>query len=376
MGNGSCVFREHIGICVCLFAQYILILFQYKHYFIPLFNHAWQKEEFSIYLHNHVRTLPIRFFTDRILCACIPATLERNDGDAPTLNSLTTIFTFPCFRLYYANRNSETAVTSHDSRGEAMSEDIGHIFNSWRFDPGEDLMVRIIRGDDNRNKVQMRIDMGLMQMEIDGHPAGEHPEGEESWLDYFERRRNEYETSNVDDYFSLDEEDARKLRREGIQYYYRYLTLMKLEDYPRVARDTDRNLRLFDFVRKYADSEADRWALDQYRPYVIMMNTRARASLALREDTIAGVDRAVEIFDAGIGKIVGFYNEYGIASELENSLEISILKSLKREFLRIRLRESSLEDELETAVREERFEDAASLRDRIRIRDQEEENSQ
>ena len=54
-----------------------------------------------------------------------------------------------------------------------MSEDIGHILKAWRYDPGEDITVRIIRGDDNRSKVQMRIEMGIMQMEIDGHPAGD-----------------------------------------------------------------------------------------------------------------------------------------------------------------------------------------------------------
>jgi hypothetical protein len=168
----------------------------------------------------------------------------------------------------------------------------------------------------------------------------------------------------VDDYFTLSEEDSRRLRREGVQYYYRYLSLMKLEDYPRVIRDTDRNLRLFAFVKKHATREMDRWALDQYRPYVIMMNTRARASLALREDPVGGVAKSVELFDAGIGQIVAFYNEYGIASEIENSMELSILRALKQEFLRIA--PPSLEEQLERAIREERFEDAAALRDRIR----------
>ncbi len=250
-----------------------------------------------------------------------------------------------------------------------MSEDISHIFKTWKFDPQEDITVRIIRGDDNRQKVQMRIEMGLMQMEIDGHPAGENPQGGESWLEYYERCQREYEAGAADDYFSLDEDDCRKLRREGVQYYYRYLSLMKIDDYQRVIRDTDRNLRLFAFVKKYAASEMDRWSLDQYRPYVIMMNTRARSSLILKDNPAGGIDQAIECFDSGIGKIIAFYNEYGIASEIENSMELSILKSLKREFLRIRPRESQLEERLAQAVREERFEDAAKLRDMLRIKD-------
>ncbi|MHB9028522.1 MAG: UvrB/UvrC motif-containing protein [Candidatus Latescibacterota bacterium] len=257
-----------------------------------------------------------------------------------------------------------------------MSEDIGHILKDWRYDPEEDITVRIVRGDDSRPKIQMRIEMGIMQMEIDGHPVGDRPQGEESWLDYFERRQREFEASKVDDYFSLDEDDSRKLRREGVQYYYRYLSLMKLEDYPRVIRDTDRNLRLFAFVKKYAAGELDRWALDQYRPYVIMMNTRARSSLILKDDPAGGIDQAIELFDIGIGNILAFYNEYGIASEIENSMELSILKSLKREFLRLRPQAVPLDEQLTQAIREERFEDAAKLRDRIREQGQAEGRSQ
>jgi hypothetical protein len=247
---------------------------------------------------------------------------------------------------------------------EIMSEDIGNILQGWKFNPDDDLVVRIIRGDDNRAKVQMRIDMGIMQMELDGHPAGERPEGEESWLAHYERLRDEAGVGGDDDSFTLTEADCRKLNREGVRYYYRYLSLMKLEDYPRVIRDTGRNLRLFAFVKQYAEREVDRWALDQYRPYVIMINTRARASLALRDDPVKGVAESVEIFDRGIGGIVAFYNEYNIAEEIQNSTELSILNALRKEFLRVT--PPSLEELLDRAIREERYEDAASLRDKLK----------
>jgi hypothetical protein len=247
-----------------------------------------------------------------------------------------------------------------------MNEDIGYILDSWRYDPEEDIMVRVVRGIDHRPKIQMRIDLGIMQMELDGNPTGDNPEGMESWLEYYEIRQSQYEKSRVDDYFTLSGEDCKKLRREATHYYYRYLCLMKLEDYARVVRDTERNLRAFAFVKKFSSSEMDRWALDQYRPYVIMMNTRAKASLSLRQHAETGIVEAVELFDKGIGEIVGFYKEYSINSELENSMELSILNALKNEFLRISPQPPSNEEELEKAVREERFEDAAILRDKIR----------
>jgi len=247
----------------------------------------------------------------------------------------------------------------------AMNEDIGHILINWPYNPDEDLIVRILETPDG-SKLQMRIDMGIIQMELDGHPTRENPEGFESWLDYYEHQQEVYEGGKVDDYFSLSSDDCKILRREGVQYYYRYLSLMKLEDYHRVVRDTERNMKLFAFVKKYAASEIDRWSLDQFRPYIIMMNTRARASIRLREKPSTGIEDAIELFDHGIGEIIQFYNEYGISSEIETSVELSILKALKNEFLR--KSPPSLEEELNRAVREERFEDAAMLRDVIRTR--------
>ena len=242
------------------------------------------------------------------------------------------------------------------------NEDIGHILKSWPYDPDEDLIVRIIESDIGP-KLQMRIDMGIIQMELDGNPIEESPEGFDSWFEYYKHLQKKVESNNVDDFFTLSDEDCMKLRREAVHYYYRYLCLMKLEDFERVIRDTDRNCRVFAFVKRYASSEMNRWALDQYRPYVIMMNTRARASLTIKEHPETGIEKAVIFIDSGIEGIIEFYKEYGLTSEMENSLELSILKTLKTEFLR-NIPES-LEDQLARAIGEERFEDAAELRDII-----------
>lgn len=245
-----------------------------------------------------------------------------------------------------------------------MNDDISHILKNWDYNPEEDITVRLIDGDDGTKKIQMRIDMGLIQMELDGNPTGEVVEEYESWLEYYENSQKQYEYSKVDDYFSLNSEDCKKLRREGIQYYYRYLSLTKLEDYERVVHDTERNLRLFAFVKKYAASEMDRWALDQFRPYVIMMYTRARTSIILRKGAHTGIEKAIEYCNSGIEKIIDFYKEYDISSEMDNSIELSILKALKSEFLKNK--PESLEEKLQIAIREERFEDAVKIRDKMR----------
>src|SRR5437899_1059200 len=71
-----------------------------------------------------------------------------------------------------------------------MSQDIRPLLVGWDFEP-ERMQVRTISGEDGAEKIQMRIDLGLIQMEINGRPDGERPEGFESLLDVYEARARE-----------------------------------------------------------------------------------------------------------------------------------------------------------------------------------------
>ena len=76
--------------------------------------------------------------------------------------------------------------------------------------------------------------------------------------------------------FKLDKDDCYALQQEGIQFYYRYLCFFQLGDYKRAERDTARNLRMFDFVKRHASDKNNIEEFEQYRPYVMMMNTRSK----------------------------------------------------------------------------------------------------
>ena len=71
-----------------------------------------------------------------------------------------------------------------------MSKDIGHILEGWPYE-GDGTSVRIVTGDDGQEKIQLRIDLGLMQMEFNGRPDGQRPQGYESWLEYYRERQRE-----------------------------------------------------------------------------------------------------------------------------------------------------------------------------------------
>ena len=113
-----------------------------------------------------------------------------------------------------------------------MSQDIRNLLEGWDYEPDE-IVVRIIRGDDGSDKIQMRVDLGLLQMEMDGRPDGTQPEGRESWLDYYEEQQRAHEAARTDAPFALEDEDCYRLWREGVQYYHRYLSLWHLKLYDR-----------------------------------------------------------------------------------------------------------------------------------------------
>lgn len=250
-----------------------------------------------------------------------------------------------------------------------MSRDISTILHGWPYQP-DDISVRLVEGDDGREKIQMRVDLGLLQMEVDGRPDGEKPEGRESWLAHYEslarQRDREGKTSLI-----LGEEDCHRLWREAVQYYHRYLSFWHLERFDLCARDTARNLRCFAFVRRHAEHERFKVQFDQWRPYVAMMNTRAMATPLVRQEKFA---EALELIESGIAAIRDFLDEYGQTERAGECVELVNLERWHAEIERQRRLataapediRSDLRRQLDEAVAREEFEEAARLRDEIR----------
>ncbi len=243
-----------------------------------------------------------------------------------------------------------------------MSQDINSIIAGWDFIPNE-IQVRIITGDDGKEKIQMRIDLGLLQMELSGRPDGERPHGFESLLDYHEAREHTAATAGKS--FDLDHEACVHLMREGLQYYQRYLSAFHLQKYELVSRDTERNLRLFAFVVQHAARQRDKIEFDQYRPYVTMMRARALALEALRHGDFS---RALSEIDDGIDRIHQFLREYHQEGNESQCAELGFLIRWRREVENDRPTGpvERLEQQLELAIALENYEEAARVRDQIR----------
>jgi len=254
-----------------------------------------------------------------------------------------------------------------------VSLDISHILSSWPYDPDE-LSVRVVAGDDGKSRIQVRLDLGVLQLEMDGRPDGLRPEGSESWLDHFLQRQKDHDAAHPDSAaFQLSSDDCAFLQREGVQYYHRYLSFWHLEMFELCARDTARNLRLFRFVHDHARYERDKLAFDQWRPYVTMMHARAVATPLVRLGQHEAALRALQV---GIDSIRAYLDEYGQTEQADQCAELVQLEKLYAHVAAQHApgaepdpsaeRMQALQKELDQAISQEAFEEAARLRDEIR----------
>jgi hypothetical protein len=254
------------------------------------------------------------------------------------------------------------AIAFSDREIVRVSQDIERILEGWEFEP-DGLQVRLITGDDGNQRIQMRIDLGVIQMALEGRPDGQRPDGFPSLLDAYEQKAKDALANGIP--FSLSSEDCSVLMREGMQFYHRYLSAFHLERYDIVERDTDRNLKLFAFVGSHAARPRDKIEFDQNRPYVHMMRTRARASQALKKSEYRS---ALKRIDEGIKAIRRFLADYQQEDGEQECAELQSLIRWRREVEREQPMGplEKLEQQLELSVELEDYEEAARIRDQIR----------
>lgn len=246
-----------------------------------------------------------------------------------------------------------------------MKYDIADLLNSWPFDPDE-FIARRITARDGSEKIQIRIDMGMLQLDVEGRPDGHRPHGAESLLHHFRAALppRATRTGGVE----LDQDGCEDLFQEAWQYYQRYLALFYLEDYAGVERDTSHNLEIFDLVQEYADSDEVKWYFEQYFPHAVMMQARASAMQVLEGEDYA---EAMRLVQAGIDRIEEFASDFdGDGGDLmeEDFPELTFLRDWYQELEQERplSQKEQLEQDLTSAVEAENFEEAARLRDKLR----------
>ena len=90
-----------------------------------------------------------------------------------------------------------------------MDFDISHLLDQWEYQPGQ-VVVRRFKAKDGREKIQLRVDLGLLQMNAEGRPDGKRPFGHPSLLEYHRARLHKHVAAHdgSDEGFKLERKTA------------------------------------------------------------------------------------------------------------------------------------------------------------------------
>jgi hypothetical protein len=233
---------------------------------------------------------------------------------------------------------------------------IDRLLRNWEFEPGRPL-VRRVEGDDGREVLQMRVDMGVLQLEATGRPDGERPHGFATYYDYLVSAAFQEGPE-----FELGEERRLEVDREFYQYYHRRICWLTLNEYNRAAEDAQHTLRLMDFSSANADDR--QWTLmhEQYRPFVLFHQVQATALTHLQADE---PQQAVEAIDEGLKSLSSLFAQHGAEEHYDDDVFVGKLREMQSSIKSHFHLGPTLAEQLAEAVAAEQYELAAKLRDRL-----------
>jgi hypothetical protein len=239
-----------------------------------------------------------------------------------------------------------------------MARRIQHLdnfFKDWPYVPGQ-IIVREVKGADSRPLLQMRVDMGIVQMEATGRPDGSKPEGFETYYDYL------LSMSFAEEPFRLDGQRCSEIDREFYQFYHRRVCWLTLNKYAEAIRDADHTLALMDFSAAYAPDP--QWAMmhEQYRPFVMFHRVQALALIELEKSNPRGAVAAIE---TGLTALRQLFETHATLEQYEEDVFVDKLREMRNSIAKHYEIEPTLAEQLAQAIASEQYELAAKLRDKM-----------
>jgi len=239
-----------------------------------------------------------------------------------------------------------------------MSERPQHLdflFHEWPYEFGE-VAARRVQGADGREVLQLRVELGVLQMEVDGRPDGSRPGGHPTcadWLSALARKDGEE--------FSLDGPRCVEIDREFVQFFHRRVAWLALREFDRAVADADHTLALMDFSSLHAPDRSWAEMHEQYRPFVLFHRTQAAALGVLEK---GGAVAAIAEIDDGTRMIRELLagDESGEPEEDELLVKLLEMKAAIAEHYEV---QPSLTQQLADAIAAEQYERAAQLRDEL-----------
>jgi hypothetical protein len=233
-----------------------------------------------------------------------------------------------------------------------MDLDLEQFLRDFPYEAGR-LNARIVRVADGREVVQVRVEMGVLQMEAEGRP--------DRRPSVFARLRDRARQHRG----RLGSGEAAELRLELVQHQQRAIAFLAIGEPKRALADADHVLAGASLLAEAATNLEGEWA-EGARFSAIVLRTRAAAAML----AIGGRGReAGALIDAGLEMLRDAADRAGIGDQFDRLGDVTALRAL-RDTLVPQLppaQRSELEGRLRAAIQSENFELAAILRDELRL---------
>jgi UvrB/uvrC motif len=240
-----------------------------------------------------------------------------------------------------------------------MSQDIDGALRDWEFKLGE-VQARQVEAGDGRPVLQMRMDLGIVQMEAEGRPDGTRPNDFPTYFQYLASEAIKKKR------FVLSEEQCQEADREFIQFYHRRICWMALGNFARAVADADHTLAFMDFVRDHSPNEEYTEAHEQYRGFVLFHRIEAAAALHVQQNR---PEVAIDEILGGLEKLQAFFAAHNAEEQMEENPMVQQLRKMEKALREKHGIETTLREQLAQAVANEQYEVAAKLRDALRRRE-------
>jgi hypothetical protein len=243
-----------------------------------------------------------------------------------------------------------------------VTRDIDAALEGWEFQPGI-VQGRLVVAGDQRQVIQMRVDLGVLQMETANRPDGSRPHGFPTYFDYLQHEART--AARNDKPFVMEEEHCQEADREFVQFYHRRISWLALRNYARAIADADHTLAFMDFVKEHSSSEEYTQAHEQYRGFVTFQRTQGAAALALEQ---SDAEKAIDEVREGLARLRSFFAAFGAEEQMEEDGMVQHLRKIMHSLREQHGIEETLQEQLDRAVANENYEEAARLRDVLRKR--------
>jgi hypothetical protein len=245
-------------------------------------------------------------------------------------------------------------------KGSVVNQDIDFVLDGWDYKPGM-VQARLVQARGGRQVIQMRVDLGILQIETTAKPDGSRPHGHPTYLGYLQEQARL--ASKSDAPLVLSEEQCQEADREFLQYYHRRVCWLALRSYARAMADADHTLALMDFVREHSPSDDYLQAHEQYRGFVIFQRTQAAAALQVEKSR---PEVAVDEIRAGLDQLRSFFAAFEMEEEMEEDGMVQHLLKVEQSLREEYKIEATLQEQLDKAIADEDYEKAARLRDAMK----------